>query len=615
MNKILKKIATLGCAFVMMTTPLACAGTNPNPQPDVDPENPPVVEETEQEKAERLYAELIESMKNGNFTVETEDKVYKFDNGKVEFDGGVYFTENGKNVCVIDGVKRLTNFSVEDAMQEMLREFDGINFATYFGDSLVGAQQDGYEAFVKVSDGKIEITAKQQKATVSNFGTTVVNMPTVTEDRTDETVVVKSMEEAIAEVSAFLSEVKENQKFTYTKTENSKEEKYSFLNGLLKVEKDGVVTIYEEDGGQKYAYSQQDGAWNKDFTQQSISSILETFDAFANGVEKVSWSEFDAQKAQLSGSYKGQPVTVTLNGDNITFQIGDLSVNVSKNVENFAKPEQVTDNTIQSEKLWETVDGQRVYNYKLLAQTLEDWIKENDGYLKEMFAGGINSYDKLLSIEIKDNSFRFKNLITNSNGKSQIYDIEFHPTWFSSILAEENNTASAMKEYFSKLVQEKKYPIRPINTSKIDLEYTSLNATPEQKTQMDGLTQSVFNELATEGWKTDSWENVGTKVADLKDAKILFSAKGEIVFSGDAYSLGPQSNWYQYYLIENKGNLEWVSVKLASAKSYNCEPEERVIGDVNNLWFVFEPTRTPLDKGNTQLYDNLLKTSAKSLNL
>ena len=455
MNKLLKKFATLGCAFVMMTTPLACAGTNPNPQPGVDPENPPVVEpvETEEEKAERIYWELIDAMKNGDFTVEKGGETYKFKDGNAEFGGGVYFTENGKNVCVVDGVKDFTDVSAEDTMQKFLKQFDGIEFVGSFSGRLVGNLKDGHEAFVKVSPDELEMSINGDKTKVFNIGNTVV---------------VKSMEEAIAEVSAFLSEVKENQKFTYTKTENSKEEKYSFLNGLLKVEKDGAVTIYEEDGGQKYVYSQQDGAWNKDFTQQSISSILETFDAFANGVENVSWSEYDAQKAQLSGSYKGQPVTATLNGDNITFQIGELSVNVSKNVENFAKPEQVKDNTIQSEKLWETVDGQRVYNYKLLAQTLEDWIKENDGYLKEITRSSVKSVDKLLTIEIKDDSLKFKTLVTKSDEKPQILDFEFHPTFFASILTEENNTASAMKECFSSLVSEGKWPIRPINTTKID---------------------------------------------------------------------------------------------------------------------------------------------------
>ena len=618
MKKILKKLAALGCAFVAFTAPFGCArpDPNPNPNPEIDPPNPPIVQpvETEQDKAEKLYNTLVDSMKGGNFTLENGNKTYKFAKDKAEIDGGFYFSENGRDVYIADGVKDFTELSVAAAKNNVVAQFDGVEFDNFENGVLSGSQADGDKVSVTVSADKIELTVNGHTLTASNIGTTTVNIPTFTEDKTvEKPPVEKTLQEAVSEINAFLDGVKQSQEFTYTKTENSNVKKYSFLNGLMKVEKDGAVRIYEEEGENKYVYSQQNGAWNKDFTDKSIADALESFDTFVTGIKNASWNSFEAN--QLSGMYDGKNVTAKLEDNTLEMNVDDKTVTISENVESFAKPAQVTDNTIQSEKLWENDGGQRVYNYKLLAQTLEDWIKENDAFLTEISRSSIKSVDKLLTLEIKDDSLKFKTLVTNSSEKPQILDFEFHPTFFASILTDENDTANKMKECFSSLVSEGKWPIRPINSTKIDLEYSSLNATPEQKTEMEGLTQRVFNKLATEGWKESNREQPNS-YRDLRNTKILFYGRSELELAQDGLGLGNKSAWHQYYLVDDNGEIKWLDTCVASA-TYEHGAIGRVLGDTDNLWFVLQPVLTPVDKGNSELYKNvdLLKTSAKTFNL
>ncbi len=604
--KLLKKIAALGCAFVMFTTPFSFAGCTKEKKPLPEPEQPPIVQpvETEQDKAEKLYDSLVKSMKNGNFTLKNGNKTYKFDGDKAEIDGAVYFSENGKDVCITDGVKNFSELNVATAKSDVVAQFDGVEFDNFENGVLSGSQADGDEISVTVSSDKIELTVKNNNLTASNIGTTTVNLPTFSEDKTVENPPVeKTLQEAAAEINAFLDGVKQSQKFTFTETKNSKETKYSFLNGLMRVEKDGTETIYEEVEGQKYAYSNQNGAWNKDFTDKSVADAFESFEDFANTIEGLSWSDFDAQKNQLSGTYNGKNVTAKLNDNILEMNIDDADVTVSKTVENFAKPTAFTDNTIQSEKLWETVAGQRVYNYKLLAQTLEDWIKEND-YLKTYYYGDNYKLNNILFLNNESNQIRLYALITYNNNKYQIRDYTINVT----NLSEDNNSPENLKKYLTSTNK----PIKTGDISPINIEYSSLNATPEQKTEMEGLTTSVFKELATDGWRT-SREGQATKLEYFKDLKVLFSARSPLSDTSVGGDLGDKKSWHQYYLVDNNGELQWIDLIIGSA-ILRVGSIQRVIEDTDNLWFCEQPKTTNIDKGNSQLYEDVL-TTAKSLNL
>ena len=536
-------------------------------------------------------------IKNGN-------KTYKFDGDKAEIDGAVYFSENGKDVCITDGVKNFSELNVATAKSDVVAQFDGVEFDNFENGVLSGSQADGDEISVTVSSDKIELTVKNNNLTASNIGTTTVNLPTFSEDKTVENPPVeKTLQEAAAEINAFLDGVKQSQKFTFTETKNSKETKYSFLNGLMRVEKDGTETIYEEVEGQKYAYSNQNGAWNKDFTDKSVADAFESFEDFANTIEGLSWSDFDAQKNQLSGTYNGKNVTAKLNDNILEMNIDDADVTVSKTVENFAKPTAFTDNTIQSEKLWETVAGQRVYNYKLLAQTLEDWIKEND-YLKTYYYGDNYKLNNILFLNNESNQIRLYALITYNNNKYQIRDYTINVT----NLSEDNNSPENLKKYLTSTNK----PIKTGDISPINIEYSSLNATPEQKTEMEGLTTSVFKELATDGWRT-SREGQATKLEYFKDLKVLFSARSPLSDTSVGGDLGDKKSWHQYYLVDNNGELQWIDLIIGSA-ILRVGSIQRVIEDTDNLWFCEQPKTTNIDKGNSQLYEDVL-TTAKSLNL
>ena len=189
-------------------------------------------------------------------------------------------------------------------------------------------------------------------------------------EKTDEEIFA----EKVAEAETFFHAIDKNVTIDYTFEWGGS----TFVSTVVyddnksKVVEGSDVTYYEQDGDQKYSYSNENGQWTKDFCEEDFYSFLNHYIEY---FDRVEWTTYDKGNNQLVSKNND---TVKLSDGKTTILLSNVNDGVLKG--DFSKvgtssvelPREFVDNTQkQEENIYEIVDGQKVWNMPLILQTIQ----------------------------------------------------------------------------------------------------------------------------------------------------------------------------------------------------------------------------------------------------
>lgn len=441
-----------------------------------------------------------------------------------------------------------------------------------------------------------------------NTDVAIPNKPIEDDPITDQPIVVpdndeeKQLEAAVKRANNAFNTLAALKNFTYSAKVSDTNFHNCYIDGnVAKVDDCGVVAYYLEEDDQSYAIEMEDGAWHKNTTQQtSVSKMMAWFvDSMTSG---FTWNFYDKASNRLQGTKEGDYVILQVEANSITMHVNydpqtekgqcDILLN-NFGTTKVALPEKIVDDRtpVESENIYEIVDGKKVFNIVAIRDVLEPWLKGDNQFDNDMIAERLQS-DTLTTREIicilpSVDRIEFRLILNHIDGFPRYGSAYFNDSVLLDGIANETvKTKEQFKSYLNSIKRTKLF----VDNIQIKLDYTTKDYSAEQKAQFDAMTKNIFEKLDIDG---------------LDPNKVLFAFKtprGVTTASagnGWLYATG----WSHYYIVDFNGKLQILQVGVGASTSREGKtPEEHVIEDTN-YWDISDPFITILQEGNKALYN------------
>ena len=589
MGKIKAKVAaalagilTLGGAVFGF---VGCAEKEPTPTPEPTPN--PSEQTFEEMKAD--VSEFLDGVYDGNFTAngvagsqEANTDIFVDDGvARIEANGVTryLFNENGTAYVVelsdVDGryhknvAEDTTYSSVVDDFQNNLRtmenslQFDEENsqlFSTspiFEGDTVEISLSSNGDTLT------IEYVNSGNQTIITNVGNTAVSLPqNVIDDTIEKPVDEPTFEEMKEDVNEFFQRIYNGGNFTMIgRSDYAESNSDIYYDGTRAMGvADGTTQyVYEEDG-QTYmlTYNSKDKQFHKTIPEDiTFNAMIANYTNMYQSIENnLLFDEENNQLLSDSGIFDGETVAISLSKDGETLQIkGETHEVILTDVGSttVTLPENVIDDTVSQEYVCEN----GVWNYAVLANTIENWFIGRDYY--EYYAERDIQLTKIIELNIDENNRVHFTAVMNGEDGNAVKTFYFDKIFDSSKNATPEELVAFLNSQTLPVWQE----------GSISIDYASTTTNSEQQTLLSGLTRSALSRFSEQ-------EGVNISQND-----ILFAYKTPRSTEFADAQLGYRTTWNQVYLVNDNGELKQVSIQLTSSTMLGDGDVENVINNTN----------------------------------
>ena len=432
----------------------------------------------------------------------------------------------------------------------------------------------------------------------------------------------------LEQVQNLIDEMSQNN-YSYIQTEGDEDIVYQIDDNVMFVRNaDEVIGVYYvEENGSTYTltYDSSDRKWHKQELREgaNFSSVIydrlmsTTWEAYDEGTNTFTGVTTNNQEIDLTIKTNNTYISGAVEGQ--IYQVGDTEVALpdKSNIVDHTEP------VVDDENIYEYVNGERKYNNALLMEILDDWFR-NSGYLSNTNFGMDIEFVNVVYVDATADSLKVV-YVDEFNGAQHLEFDELLPKYlenddlqsknaFIDFLNENSNNDSTGRifKYY--------YPT-------IELEYSTFKCTDEQKEEFDIFTQRFFTRMAEKGIQGDKVDENGnlilgsikndfpeTRLPGFDQAKVLAGLKCPAGGVSPGLDMGYCRGWYQYYLLEYNGQIEWVRMYVvsnvrAAEDGYLSDEKYNVLHDFKNGYMIFSCERTPIDNEVKNFYENETSTT------
>ena len=372
---------------------------------------------------------------------------------------------------------------------------------------------------------------------------------------------------------------------------------YEVSENLVMVEVyDQPKIFYQSDEQGNYVYTHKgEGVWEKNFAQEQYNADPILYDKMC----RIDWTSYEKEDNKFFGRLDGKDMQLILR-DKSSFHLScdEWTANVySIGDTEVLLPENIVDKTVPQQYVCENGD----YNIVLLKEVMEDWMKGNNQWNRDVLAqkSGRDAYKTQEIIFVRPSKEKLEfGLIMNRAEDVFYYKCYLEDQKILSKFESGNVTKEEMQEYLNSILPK---------TLKLDADQPQIDSTITQA-EFEKMTKNVFKKLTNKGVQNGgvNVDAPSTKLPNFDKAEILYGFKGMPIGSeyADA-TLGYKKGWHQYYIVEYNGNLELIELEIISS-TYNSVKDENqnVINDTDGWWYISTISREELDKENTDIFAN-----------
>lgn len=270
-----------------------------------------------------MVESFVQSMRSGNFTVETGGETLRFAGGKAARGDEYFFVENGRNMRVYRGdvwTKETTQTTASALFSSVMRRLGSVEWtALGAGDTLTG-RGDGLDATAYLGEmGRFVVGGEEMK--VSAVGETEVLVP-------EAELVADPEAAALTRLYDFVAELERDRNFTVYALTRESEMLYAIDGDLIDGTVDGERKFYETADGVTYEYVSDGESWTKAESEESPDGAIKKL----NELLTFSRIAFDAASETYNGYYiQGLfmvPFTVSFTGEELELTVPMYSVRV-----------------------------------------------------------------------------------------------------------------------------------------------------------------------------------------------------------------------------------------------------------------------------------------------
>ena len=233
--------------------------------------------------------------------------------------------------------------------------------------------------------------------------------PSVDSGSTDKT---EKLNNAVANLKNKFNEIADGKNFTYTEQTILKKI-IEVDNSKVKVQDKGTTVFYESTAdGKTFSYTPNGNGWDKEISDFSINDMI---NSAKNIVDSVNWTELEANGDLLGNATidnKKFNVDFRMSGNNAQVKVKDtllgttvreISLDHVGSTTVTIPNEKINDQVVeQSDLLYTEVNGERIWNVKLIADTIENWMTA-DNYFA--IGGRKVPMKKLIGVRYTDNLY------------------------------------------------------------------------------------------------------------------------------------------------------------------------------------------------------------------
>lgn len=610
-----KKIATGLVALVVFVGAATLTGCGPTEEPPK-----PVI------PTEKITA-VLDNMEKDNYTYS-----HTSENGEIN-----YLLAGNKMKTIADGEETYYDASegtpytlTFDKSDELWHktETTAVDFDSLIYDDLAAAKWTAYDESTNEftgtmngqtvtleisSNGSVNIEGNEFESEIYDIGTTTVTLPdkSLIADDGKEEVPVEAINDFVATL--------EKGNYTYSKLENGIIDNYLFDDDTWHIfeNKDTNGYYYYVEDGKSYLlnYDDSDKMWHKTETE-----LRDVNDFIYNDLISATWTSYDEDKQVYYGTMDGEEVSFEFTstgaiicGDGFEktiYSVGNTAIKLpddSKIIDDTVTPEPPIEET---DKIYEIKDGEYVFNIPAMVKILNEktsdgttWISE---YYKNLFIAKNRTVEEIIYINPTETNFEIGMLITNG-GINQFGTISNqNESWREFITNSDNNTVGKFREFLTSSAK----PFE--REDSITYEYTTKDATSEELTEFNQMTENILTKIAEIGIQPTSVKDPGQdKIPEYENAEMLFGFKTPAGGSNIGADLGNIKSWNHYYVLNINGKLEFVRVAITSSIDRVSNEKENVIKGNDNGYVISKLERKDIDKGNQELYkDNSVQAQA-----
>lgn len=367
---------------------------------------------------------------------------------------------------------------------------------------------------------------------------------------------------------------------------------YSYENGKM------YKIVFVEDEEKYHKYDEKE---------------LLSFDNFIyDTLVSTNWTAFDEAEDVVSGNVGELDYSLDLTDKTLSGELSGKIYDINSTV--VMKPSYIVDKTekdpvidpdnpeidppvVQSENIYEVVDGKYVFNIVAIRDVILNWMKGDNQYGKDFLAAKHYSNsvtEDIIYVNADTSRFEWGYRYANENNE-KIFQRAYidNAKLYQNILDGTIKTKSQFADFMFDIV---KAQLNPIDTVAIDSNVNEEN--------FEILTQRVFNRLENKGVQANSINNdlPETKLAGFSDAEVLCGFKATSSITSAAFDMGFKKTWSQYYLIKYCGEVELVEIKVSSSVNDTSDELKHVLENNSGKWMINEITRKECALDNELLY-------------
>lgn len=431
--------------------------------------------------------------------------------------------------------------------------------------------------------------------------------PPVEGDEAGDAEKAEQLANAVAGLKKFLKTAAESQNFTYADKAPQTDLKLEFEGQKLKKTEKGTVTFYESTAnGETFCYTANGDGWDKDFSDFDIPGRMDSVKNMANS---ISWTEFDQSGnliGKISNGNTNAKVTAQLSQNaakmvikaEVTEQVlEDLTIEKVGSTTVTIPNEKINDQVVeQSDLLYTEVNGERIWNVKLIADTFMKNLPN------DYFNVGSREYSlgKILYVNIENNSLQVGAYLGGENPCFATYKTR---SQFSTLLS---NGEMQTKEQLINYINTADYNMPLISdSSSIKLDYaTGIDATEDEENEFAILSQNIVERLVSVGVQPGDITNEGTKKDELNNCKVIFGCMGPVKNTTAGHGIGNYALFDVVLVVKVDNDYKLVKANVCSSIDLVGNGKINVLNNNQNRWLVQKCEIEDMSKENAVLYEN-----------
>lgn len=414
---------------------------------------------------------------------------------------------------------------------------------------------------------------------------------------------------SVAELKKFLKTAAEIQNFTYADKAPQTDLKLEFEGQKLKKTEKGTVTFYESTAtGETFCYTATGDGWDKDFSGFDIAGRMDSVKNMANS---ISWTELEQSGnliGKISNGNTNAKVTAQLSQNaakmvikaEVTEEVlEDLTIEKVGSTTVTIPNEKITDKTVDaSDLLYTEVNGERIWNVKLIADTIENWMPA-DYYQK--LCNVESKLNKVLSVDYKDGKLLIGTYMEGTRPCFQMFKTrpEFDTAFNQGKIKTVDNLVEYLNAYKFSLIKD---------SAETVVDYaTGIDATEDEEKEFAILSQNIVERLYKIGTQPYGAEHdiEVEKHQELTGGKVVFGCMGPLVSRPAGLDIG-NCKAFEVVLIVNVDNeYKLLKAEVCSSIDLVGNGKINVLKDsTNKNWVIPKCEIEDMSKENAVLYEN-----------